>query len=346
MKILKGFIPFLLMITLFSQCKKDTSSGVWAIPSDEVFDGGPGKDGIPSVDDPEFRSVSEINYMNDDDLVLGFKVGNEVRAYTHPVLDWHEIVNDEVNGVAIAITYCPLTGTGIGWDRNINGEVTTFGVSGLLYNSNLIPYDRKSDSNWSQMANECVNGELIDTPIETHLLVETTWKTWQEFYPNSSVLTTNTGFSRSYGTYPYGNYITSSNLNFPISVSDDRLHVKERVLGVVIDGKAKVYQFDHFPGEEISILRDVFLDQDLVVVGSTGKNFLVAFSVGEDAIDTNFTLVQNEFPIVMKDQLGNKYNLFGEVVEGPSNIQLESPINYMGYWFSWGTFYPGVQIFE
>lgn len=331
------------MILLFSHCKKDATAGVWTIPSDEVFDGGPGKDGIPSVDNPEFKMASEIEYMNDNDLVLGFKVEDEIRAYTHPVLDWHEIVNDEVNGVPIAITYCPLTGTGIGWDRNVNGSTTTFGVSGLLYNSNLIPYDRNSDSNWSQMANECVNGDLIETQIETHLLVETSWKSWKELYPNSMVLTTNTGASRSYGTYPYGSYRTNSNLNFPISISDDRLHEKERVLGVIIDGKAKVYQFDEFEGDDISIVQDEFLGQKIVVVGSENKNFMVAFESSE----LNFSPLQNELPAVMEDQDGNKYNIFGEVIEG-NNLgeKLNAPTSYIGYWFSWGTFYSGVEIYE
>ena len=101
------------------------NSNTWLIPKDDVFDGGPGKDGIPSIDSPNFSDASQTTFLQPNDLVLGIKVGDEVRAYPHPILDWHEIVNDEVNGKRIAITYCPLTGTGIGWEREVNGSTTT-----------------------------------------------------------------------------------------------------------------------------------------------------------------------------------------------------------------------------
>ncbi|MGI9543245.1 MAG: DUF3179 domain-containing (seleno)protein, partial [Cyclobacteriaceae bacterium] len=117
------------------------NSNDWLVPSNEVLGGGPGKDGIPALETPEMISVAQATYLRDDDLVIGFRSGIDVRAYSHKVLDWHEIINDDVNGTAIAVTYCPLTGTAIGWDRNISGGTTTFGVSGLLYNTNLIPYD-------------------------------------------------------------------------------------------------------------------------------------------------------------------------------------------------------------
>ena len=322
------FLLLPIFLLIFSNCRDNSvSSTEWSIPSSEVFDGGPGKDGIPSVDDPKFRAASETTYLGDNDLVLGIQIGNDIRAYSHPVLDWHEIVNDEIDGVPVAITYCPLTGTGIGWDRTIDGDVTEFGVSGLLYNSNLIPYDRKTDSNWSQMANECVNGELLNTPIQTHLMVETSWKTWKEMFPNSQVLTTDTGKNRNYGTYPYGSYRTSGNLNFPISISDNRLHIKERVLGVLVNGKAKAYQFEKFEGNDISVIEDTFEGKDLVIVGSEDKNFLVAFERDFNGSLRTFTPLQNELPAVMQDEVGNKYDFFGKVLEGPDANQVLSLIH-------------------
>jgi len=130
----------------FGSSTPGQSDNTWLISSNEVFDGGPGKDGIPSIDRPNFSEVNSIGYMKVDDLILGLKVGNEIRGYTHPVLDWHEIVNDQVKDHPIAITYCPLTGTGIGWNRKIGNLVITYGVSGLLYRNNLIPYDRQTNS--------------------------------------------------------------------------------------------------------------------------------------------------------------------------------------------------------
>ena len=349
MKLFQNLLFLISLTVIFSFCKNDdvANSGDWLIPNDEVFDGGPGKDGIPSVDNPQFATSSLINHMQDDDLILGIQIGNEVRGYTHPVLDWHEIINDEINGVPVAITYCPLTGTGIGWDRTIDGSVTTFGVSGLLFNSNLIPYDRNSDSNWSQMANECVNGDLINTKINTRLLVEMPWSTWKEMYPNAMVTTTVTGVSRNYGTYPYGNYRTSNNLNFPVDIEDDRLHKKERVLGVIINEKAVAYQFEKFSGDEIKLVEDNFQGSELAIIGSEGKNFMVAFERELDGELLDFNVLQNELPAIIEDQNGNKYDVFGKRVEG-SNLgkTLNTPTNYIGYWFSWGAFYPNTEIFE
>src|SRR3990172_4124896 len=131
--------------------------GDWLIPKDQIFDGGPGKDGIPALTNPQFASALSTSYLNNNDLVLIIKIGGEIRIYPHPILDWHEIINDDISGTKFTLTYCPLTGSGIAWNRVINGKETTFGVSGLLYNSNLIPYDRASNSNWSQMKMLSVN---------------------------------------------------------------------------------------------------------------------------------------------------------------------------------------------
>ena len=107
-------IIFGLALLLVLSCNKaENNSEQWSIPTEEIFDGGPGKDGIPSVDNPNFATTTDITYMNDDDLIIGFKNGTSIKGYTHPVLDWHEIINDDIGNVSVAITYCPLTGTAI-----------------------------------------------------------------------------------------------------------------------------------------------------------------------------------------------------------------------------------------
>jgi len=320
----------------------------WLIPSDLVVDGGPGKDGIPSIDDPQFSPVNQIDYLEPDDLVLGFKVGNEIRAYPHPVLDWHEIVNDDVNGTAIAITYCPLTGTGIGWNRFVGGSVTTFGVSGLLYNNNLLPYDRATDSNWSQMLLKSVNGNRIGTEIEVFPLVETTWATWQELYPDSRVLNLSTGFSRSYGVYPYGDYKTNNDfLLFPLTNDDTRLERKERGLGIIVDEEVRFYRFNDFSSAPVVVRADQFGGRDLVIAGSRDKNFLFAYqSRLPDGTLLQFNAVTDGGAVVMEDQEGSRWNVFGEAVSGPRQGKKLPALNsYIGYWFSWGAFFPGVEIY-
>ncbi|MEM8528113.1 MAG: DUF3179 domain-containing (seleno)protein [Bacteroidota bacterium] len=159
------YLNLIALLVLFYACEKESvpdteSEGNWLIPQNEIRDGGPGKDGIPSIDNPEFVAVNDIDFLSEDDLVVGVKVGAEIRAYPHLILDWHEIVNDQLEDLSLALNYCPLTGTAIGWKSKIDGKVTTFGVSGLLYNTNLMPYDRLTNSTWSQMRLDCVEGEL------------------------------------------------------------------------------------------------------------------------------------------------------------------------------------------
>ncbi len=156
----------------------------WLIPSDQVFDGGPGRDGIPALENPEMINAALATYLNPEDLVIGIKMGDDVRAYPHKILDYHEIINDQVGSEIIdgqlstkqlAITYCPLTGSAIAWGREFGGQTTTFGVSGLLFQTNLMPFDRLTESTWSQMRLDCVNGTLIGTRAETYQVVETRW---------------------------------------------------------------------------------------------------------------------------------------------------------------------------
>ena len=322
------------------------SSGAWLIPQDQVRDGGPGKDGIPAIDDPILIPLDDPSndYLQDEDLVLGFYHEGEVVAYPHDILDWHEIINDKVGGQAIAVTYCPLTGTGIGWDRVIDLEETTFGVSGLLYNSNLIPYDRNTGSNWSQIRMECVNGPLISTDPVILPLVEMPWKTWKKFYPESRIVSTETGHSRSYGSYPYGNYKTRSSLIFPAIPADDRLHLKERVMAVIIRGEAKAYRFEDF-GEDFTVIHDNFSDTQVVIAGIR-ENFMVALNaMTGDGQELTFTAGPEAMTLL--DQEGNEWNLFGVAVSGPRKGEQLKPLkSFMGYWFSIAAFYPEPLIYN
>ena len=326
-----------------NQQPSENTSGEWLIPSEEVFDGGPGKDGIPSVDAPKFSDVDDVDFLDDNDLVIGIAHNGEVKAYPHPILDWHEIVNDEMDDIAFGLTYCPLTGTGIAWDRVLNGSKTTFGVSGKLYNTNLIPYDRATDSYWSQMRMDCVNGELAGQEIATFPIFETSWATWKKAYPDSKVLTTDTGFSRNYDEYPYGDYRTNdTRLIFPVSFVDDRLPAKERVLGLVSGVTKRAYSIELF--EENRIIQDQIDGVDILVIGSNSDNYVVAF---ENQNLSNISHSSDQLPVIAEDDLGNKITLSGEIVEGPlAGSRLKPVDSFMGFFFSFGAFYEGIEIFE
>ncbi|MEL6851469.1 MAG: DUF3179 domain-containing (seleno)protein, partial [Bacteroidota bacterium] len=258
------------------------------------------------------------------------------------------IINDQVGNISVAVTYCPLTGTAIGWDRMVDTSETTFGVSGLLYNTNLLPYDRASNSIWSQMRLDCVNGSLAGTKVGLHQVVETTWGTWKSMYPQTEVVSDQTGFFRDYTDYPYGDYITNdSRLFFPISHADSRLPAKDRVLGVTIGEFAKVYPIASF-GAGVKVIADEVNGTPLVAVGSESLNFAVAFE-GKAADGTllSFTALQDQLPLVMSDNEGNQWDVFGRATSGPrSGEQLKAVDGYIGYFFAWGTFYPGMEIYE
>jgi hypothetical protein len=338
-------------------CESDTPRGrnsgtaggggsAWLIPVEEVFDGGPGKDGIPALLDLPRNNLdhSENDYLSDDDLVLGFKSGDVVIAYPHDILDWHEIINDRVGSESVAVTYCPLTGTGVGWNRLINNVETTFGVSGFLYNSNLIPYDRLTESNWSQIGLRCVNGELIGNTPEILTLIEMTWGAWKEIFPSSEIVSTNTGHNRTYGRYPYGSYKINTDVLFPISAKDDRMHEKERVLGIVIDGKSRVYRFGSF-GPITGVIHDEFRGQKLVIAGKTDQ-YMVAYN-REIEPGVILTFSPSSINGLLIDQEGTEWDLFGYAVSGPrKGSTLPAVTSFMGYWFSFPAFYLNTEIYE
>lgn len=350
---MRQFLIILLYISLFTACQKDNTTTTvftgpgpadWLVPKDEVLDGGVGIDGIPSVDHPKFSTPEEIGPYYDNNLVLGFINNGVVKAYPHPILDWHEIVNDEIGGLPLAITYCPLTGTGIGWSRTIGGFTTTYGVSGLLYNNNLMPYDRRTLSTWSQQRNECVNGNLVSRKPETYTMIETNFATWKKAFPETQVMNGDTGFDRAYAFYPYDDYKTNNDLLFyPLQPKDDRLASKERVLGVLIGEATKAYRFNEL-GAGTEIISDKLNNQDIIIVRSKRENFIIPFL---NPNQLQFTANLGGLPILMTDEKGNEYNLVGEIIDGPDlGTKLEQPVAFMGYWFSWGAFYPGIKIHD
>jgi len=317
----------------------DNVGSQWSIPLTNVFEGGVGIDGIPSLTNPNFIDANdaEADFISDTDLVIGYKNGDDVRAYSHSILDWHEIINDNIGNVSVAITYCPLTGSGIGWSRIVDGNETSFGVSGLLYNNNLILYDRQTRSNWSQLLNTSVNGSLIGTNSEVIPLVETTWKAWKTLYPNSKVVSKDTGFSRDYNASPYSDYSTDNNLLFFPVFQDTRLPLKERVHSILLDNRAKVYQFSSF--ESNNVIRDAFQGAEYIIIGN--EEFIVSFRLEGETSALNFEYVYNNSEAILVDNEGNSWNIFGEAIAGPRIGQrLSSSNSFMAYWFSVPAFYP------
>ena len=312
----------------------------WAVDFESVESGCERLDCIPSIDDPQFIKISDVDFISDEDLVIGLKIDDEIKCYPHAILNWHEIVNDKIDNREIAINYCPLTGSGMAWDRKINGKLTDFGVSGLLYNSNIIPYDRTTRSAWSQMKLSCINGELMDSAIRSYQVIETSWETWKKLYPDSKVVSTETGASRNYYEYPYSSYREDREIYFNVEFESDTMHPKERLYGIVENKHAKCYRFSNFKGG-VRILNDTAFNKNIIVVGSERDNFITAF---ENSSGLKFSPVNDQLPGIIKDENGNIYDVFGYCISGEKKGERLTPMTgFMAYWFAWYGFYPDLS---
>lgn len=211
------------------------------VPEDEIVSGGPPKDGIPAIVRPKLVPASEAGFLEPDDRVVGLVVGGEARAYPLRILNWHEVVNDAVDGKPIAVTYCPLTASAIVFDREIGGATKTFGVSGRLYQSNVLLYDHQTESLWSQLGSAAITGPGADAKLRAIASVETSWDAWREAHPDTLVLSPDTGFARAYARDPYAAYHRASYAMFETRNADARLAVKDKVFGLEIAGESVAY---------------------------------------------------------------------------------------------------------
>lgn len=324
----------------------------FSINPSAIESGGPGPDGIASIDNPLFTQNFDTQAISANTMVVGVKLGDDVRAYSHTVLDWHEIVNDQfvIDGQQepVSINYCPLTGSAMLWKGNMASSDPTFGTSGKLYNSNLVMYDRETGSFWSQMLEQGINSAERLTVPDRLQVVETTWGTWQEMYPQTTLMTKETGFNRPYGVYPYGGFKTNNTLLFNVNnAGDSRLHRKERVLGINVGTSSKVYPISSF-GSSLTVLNDTVGDMNVVATGSSSQNFAVIFNRQlEDCTVLDFSAVQDQLPVVMVDNEGNQWDVFGTAVSGPrAGTQLEKTNSYIAYWFAWTAFFPNAAIYQ
>ncbi|HIO91301.1 MAG TPA: DUF3179 domain-containing protein [Leucothrix mucor] len=233
------------------------------IPINKIFGGGPPKDGIPSIDKPKFLKANQARFLKSSDRVIGIEVNGNYRAYPIKILNWHEIVNDRVGNHPIVVTYCPLCGTGMVYDAKIGGHALQFGVSGLLYNSDVLLYDRQTQSLWSQILSKAISGKQKGTKLKIIHSSHTSWIQWKKRHPNTLVLSTDTGYQRNYDRSPYGDYDNNQAIYFPLAAKSKRYHPKERVIGITINGNHKAYPFAELSRSRSNTLSDTFTGRTL-----------------------------------------------------------------------------------
>ena len=309
----------------------------WLVPTDQIVFNEGARDQIQSIDKPIFHSFEEAR-LNPDEKVFIYQINSHITIYPLEILWHYEIVNDMYQDHHVAITYCPLTGSNIAWDRKINGEATTFGVSGHLYNHNLVPYDRATESYWSQMAMMSINGSLSGNALDTKPLLVTTAAVAEESFPMGRVL------------YDTSVHVCDSVCLLPTMKSGNAtgstLLSKEEYFGVIFRQYALLFDEDLF-ADSISVYRTTFKSYNLVIAGSKAKQFITAFLIPTGLSTTSFSPVQDALPVIMKDNLNNLFDLMGNVKEGPdTGIRLDSPPSFWAKSFAWELFYPEWKVYE
>lgn len=316
---------------------------------ENILSGGPPKDGIPPIDNPQYISVLEAEtFLEQDDIVFIIESRDAVKVFPQKILVWHEIVNDVFNGEIATVTYCPLTGSAIGFKGSFNGVETTFGTSGKLVNSNLIMYDRASDSYWPQILGTAINGVNKGKTLEEFPVIWTRWDKVKIKHPNALVLSTETGFLRSYGSDPYGSYqekgtyYDSGDPLFPVMATDDRLGAKEVVVGVKMNGSF------------LAILKKSLVEEKVVNL-SIDDHPIVAFY--DESLDTvrvysrklqertlNFSLIEGKR---VDRESESEWTEQGESISGEMKAtELELVNSFDVMWFGWVAYYPHTEIYR
>ncbi len=270
----------MLGLIMFTEIGRETEEAFAQTPATAAFDlrsaiidqkqilsGGPPKDGIPALTRPAFIAAEHAEYLQPDDRVIGVKQGDVTRAYPLAILNYHEIVNDTIGETPLAVTYCPLCDSAAVFDRRTPLGEREFGVSGLLYNSNVLMYDRrgKPESLWSQVQSIGLSGPAAKKRLTSLPCELTTWKSWKSRYPRTAVLSAKTGHQRDYRRSPYAEYFANPQLMFPVKPVSQRFPDKERVLGVWVGDQYRAYPESGFPAGT-SQITDVIGDKKITVV--------------------------------------------------------------------------------
>ena len=314
--------------------------------ADHIQRGGPPKDGIPPIDDPVYVTAGEVDFLDDADVVFGVSHEGVARAYPQLVLVWHEIVNDQFPDGPLTVTYCPLTGSTVAFrGTSPDGEPLTFGTSGNLVNSNLLMYDRQTDSNWPQILATAINGPAEGAVLSEIPVAWTTWGRWREVFPDSEVLTTDTGYVRSYGSDPYGSYnplggyyVPESGAIFPTMWSDERLPAKEVVVGV------------KHGGSRLAVHKAMLREQAVVSAVMDGAQVAVLYDPAVDggrafragSGDQRVELRPGSIPGSFEDPANDGvWDARGGALGGGD--PLEPVASYDVMWFSWVAFFPSTE---
>jgi thiol-disulfide isomerase/thioredoxin len=331
-----------------------------SVPYSEILSGGPPKDGIPAIDEPQFVSVEEADgWLEPQEPVVLAQVGDDARAYPIQIFMWHEIVNDTIGGVPVTVTFCPLCNTGVAFERTFDGQVLDFGTTGRLRFSNLIMYDRQTETWWQQATGEGIAGEFAGRQLTFVPASMISWADFKATYPDGTVLSRETGYSRDYGRNPYTGYddVNRSPFLYVGPETPGTLPPMARVVTVDLNGEAVGYPYDVL--QEVHVVNDTVGGVPIVVLWAPGTaSALDAGSVagGEDVgaattfsreLDGQTLTFVFDGDRIVDEQTGTEWDVLGQAVSGPlAGSQLTPVVSINHFWFSWVAFRPETRVYS
>jgi len=326
----------------------------------EILSGGPPKDGIPAVDNPKYVSVGEAGeWLDAVEPVVIIQVGGQARAYPLQILMWHEIVNDTLADVPLVVTFCPLCNTAIAFERERDGVIYDFGTTGRLRFSNLIMYDRQTETWWQQATGEAIAGELTGDQLVFYPAAIIAWEDFKSTYPDGSVLSRDTGHNPPYGSNPYAGYDNVNQSPF-LYVGPDTpgvLPAMARVITVELDEEAVAYPYETL--QEVGVVNDTVAGQEIVIFWMEGTASALdasTLSAGKDVgaansfsrqVDGETLTFRFEDGRILDDQTDSEWDVLGRAVSGTmEGTQLEPVVSINHFWFSWAAFRPKTRIYQ
>lgn len=337
-----------------------TDFSIHAVPYDEILSGGPPKDGIPSIDDPKFIGIEAADeWLQDVEPIILVEIGESAKAYPLQILTWHEIVNDQVGEVPITVTFCPLCNTAIAFDRRVGGQVLDFGTTGRLRFSNLIMYDRQTETWWQQGTGEAIVGELTGAQLSFVPAPLISWESFKENYPDGVVLSRDTGYQRSYGQNPYPGYddINRSPFLYEGPAIPGELPAVARILAVNLGGESVAYPYSVL--SDVGVVNDFVGEEAIVVFWEPGtSSALDAANIanGEDVgsaiafsrkLDDRILTFQVSGERFIDVETNSTWDPTGLAVSGPlAGEQLQKIVAVNYFWFSWAAFKPETRIYQ
>ena len=336
-----------------------TDFSLHSVPYNEIISGGPPRDGIPPIDDPKFTTFEDADtWLGGQEPVIALEINGDARAYPLQILTWHEIVNDVVGGVPVAATFCPLCNSAIVFDRRLGGVVYDFGTSGKLRKSDLIMWDRQTESWWQQFTGEAIVGELTGKGLTFVPASIISFNDFKEANPEGQVLSRDTGFTRDYGRNPYAGYDRADIPPFLFDGElDGRLLPKERVVAVTIGDGDAAFPFSVLENERV--VNYTVSEQELVVFFKPGtlsaldrssirnSRDVGATGVFDSDLDGRKLTFRADGDNFVDNETGSFWDILGQATQGPLAGSKLTPIVHANhFWFAWGAFKPDTKIYQ